>query len=944
MKKLITLLSAITLTTSAVGTVVACSDKSDDINRDNEDANGNAIFIDAGGNISNVIDAERVNAWISEHTNVLGKEGVQKFYNLFAYSFLEKLQTGEIKIDETSLYLNDGDVEFLSKALGKRGENNDTVYGKAEAEFKKLEKKYEDDADGLIKELSDLFPGLKRDKDILKNAFISDYVLNNESNNAMSVLVNRLGFKSDLSLTSWENGVANKNTSNQDDQNQILSDLNNRFRNNPSINSLPINQLAEKLPELVSNENGITELGKTLIDMINLVGGITAVTEFGTTTSRQWTTNDLQWATQENLIATIKTESFISNLVQIYNKSVNASIMESGNTIINLGLFTGDVFTSIKGITDIYELSNGDNVKQFYTDLTFNQMPILSNGISKQSSSTSNYGFVKNSQKFIIDKFFNVEKPLAITDIVFNASSTQQINTKVDLTSFSDFASPEDTIKKFAGIGSIFTNYIGSDAAKSVGKGSEYGLTAFDGITKNFSTDKGVIIGQNAGQDIKWDSANYTANSSPKLLTLNSSTDDFSNTAKYSLYDFANNSKSENGGAVTKIAYSHDNLVKYGVSPTLAAGVESAFNNTTSIRDDIKKNAKEGIAVIQGLIDNLNKEEDAKPYQIIDANEGIIGYLDEKGYHISKIEGFNLLEESKTAQTGAKLSTADQTTQEDYLKQAYNFKLVQSEAKKNNKYLPFALNATLLGSGTTKGETSSMAGDEETGSGSEIAIYKDIPMAKIETQGLKDLSFNNHFVNKYEQFLVNNSILAKELSSDVVSPFYGFDIFSQAQSSIYGTEEVPALNQSWMFDFISIIIAENNPDSKSSLEDAIDLLIEFDEDDTTFKDKIVLEIKNSSINYQRTVNHNFDSNNQIWIKDLENNKEISAADETTNPNNMTGFELNNKGGDTGINSLNESMVPFKDPLWGVTSTEAVEYNYTNINTLHYSDSRRKGDN
>jgi hypothetical protein len=197
-------------------------------------------------------------------------------------------------------------------------------------------------------------------------------------------------------------------------------------------------------------------------------------------------------------------------------------------------------------------------------------------------------GFLSNSQRFFLDKYYETEAPIAISQATLAFTSNGKMDDGIDSKDFdgSDTASSAD-------------KQIVEDENKFLcAKGSENAA-----LTINQNMDK--LAG---GETFD----NVTKGTTSSLLTLSDSTA-YSQMLRNVVYDFTNEQKS-------------------GLSVAIEAGTD-----ISTIASKITRVEKE-------------KEKDGKMYGVLDANNGIVCFVDASGLQIVRIEGYSYL---KKAITGA---------------------------------------------------------------------------------------------------------------------------------------------------------------------------------------------------------------------------------------------------------------------------------------------------
>jgi hypothetical protein len=193
-------------------------------------------------------------------------------------------------------------------------------------------------------------------------------------------------------------------------------------------------------------------------------------------------------------------------------------------------------------------------------------------------------GFLSNSQRFFLDKYYETEAPIAISQATLAFTSNGKMDDGIDSKDFdgSDTASSAD-------------KQIVEDENKFLcAKGSENAA-----LTINQNMDK--LAG---GETFD----NVTKGTTSSLLTLSDS-NTYSQMLRNVVYDFTN-------GQASKLSVEID------------AGTD--------------------ISTIASKITRAKKEKDGKMYGVLDADNGIVCFVDASGLQIVRIEGYSYLKKATT--------------------------------------------------------------------------------------------------------------------------------------------------------------------------------------------------------------------------------------------------------------------------------------------------------
>jgi hypothetical protein len=197
-------------------------------------------------------------------------------------------------------------------------------------------------------------------------------------------------------------------------------------------------------------------------------------------------------------------------------------------------------------------------------------------------------GFLSNSQRFFLDKYYETEAPIAISQATLAFTSNGKMDDGIDSKDFdgSDTASSAD--KQIVEDENKFLCATGSDNEK---------------LTINQNMDK--LAG---GETFD----NVTKGTTSSLLTLSDS-NTYSQMLRNVVYDFTN-------GQASKLSVEID------------AGTD--------------------ISTIASKITRAKKEKDGKMYGVLDAENGIVCFVDASGLQIVRIEGYSYLKDASGTNNG----------------------------------------------------------------------------------------------------------------------------------------------------------------------------------------------------------------------------------------------------------------------------------------------------
>ncbi|ASZ09006.1 hypothetical protein CK556_01375 [Mesoplasma chauliocola] len=871
MKKLLSLIGALTLTASASSVLISCSDK-------DTDKYGNT-FINGDGSLK--ITTEDLLNWYNETYGSLGKNPqkfLAQFYNIFAVAIYEEASREENNIFENlkttnSQYLNQDGKEFaesLKNAYGKESKATGTIYGNANSAMVNERKGYLDDKSkgtkAWVKYLRNEFPWVDNDQTSLENAWISNYILTDSSNSAYANLANTLGFGA--SQSTWYQGyssiIVNDTT---------ISGLMSSFIR--LCGDIQINQ--ETKTTKIYQTPGISENQEiAIINLINALGGKNA---FITTTTE---TFKIEFITslEDNAFKNLTWNDFLQGISSRYRRDSNS--------------FTGTIASlssshSLFDLADVQALrldSYGTKYEKFWnhegkqgTNLNRTNIvsvaPNLNSTNSQESKDIWNkYGtkqnVLSNSQRFLVDKYFEEKAPVATSQVVLSFSAINASATPDTLSEISpaQFVNPDwtsvQTQQFFIGFDRYYNEYVKSgtsstqyDIKTSNNSSAAAGLSDFETFYRGANSRNSNLW--KLGDEQSYIKPYLTATKNEQLLTkdFDTTSGTYSNLAKFSVYDFlANGGEAKNSSVNSK--------------------ADSWTNENTNIKDIATFNAKignndqakKGVDTLFELVNTLGRhandtDSNVKPYEVVNEEEGIIAFIDTDGLHFLKIDGYQTLK----ASSNQKNSYSTKRSEENDKKQSLAYDTLVNT---NKELIPYLLNPkSIQGSYNLKEETT-------VGTNADIDKINIINGMADEFKTEYSEILNYSIENDYERFLVNNSIAKNALSSESDSSnlFYNFDIVSDAQASITSTESFGLLGQ-WIWLYMDEIFGTNGNyyelykkffevEGENINEDGIRDLLDYIE---------------ATQNAVENLNQTFKTQNWNWIKSTEDNykKQMAAA-------------------------------------------------------------------
>ncbi|ATZ18636.1 hypothetical protein ESOMN_v1c02520 [Williamsoniiplasma somnilux] len=879
MKKLLTLLGAISITASSAALVVSCGSKE-------EDKSEGSTFIDNKGNIK--FNSEDLLNWyislngFGDHIKI-----VKSFYQIFAVAVMQESKKDDSKLfnaifnKENNYYALNSNKDsknnmkkIISDLLGDMDSTETyTVYGAAINSFKKKEKEV-DNREKLVDELAKQFPNVDKNYDALRKAYINNLVLTDPKTGAYAQLSNLLIKKS-------QTNIADMTSNTELNRNTLLEQLMEKWQN------VKTSELANKIVEEKDNNKEL------LINLFNATGGFNNITEntqsqtrFDSQNKKIWNIYDIKWA-DESSISTLTVNNAKELLKRIVPAFGTANVDEK---TLKEAIYINNVYNLASPSQWNTVLFDGKelNSQNSYFDLVASY-PTKADDLNLNTNTDSElYGFLSNSQRFVVDSFFQNQKPLAITEVVFN-KGTGDLAKEINGEAFFDKTTTTDA-KQFTGLMDFLNNYV--TGAKTIEGTSQ---SPFDTIFANQNkANNGKIFVKN-NEAWNTDSSNYyTTKNDSELLTLSDSS--HSKITKYSVYDFL-----QTQGNIEEFDIA-DNAIEVESRDDLEDPEKGAFlpDNATAIANVIKSLPDENqqseawakLGQALGLIKSLNrkvnqdgtgefstsdKQSDNKVYKVLNKELGIIAFMDTDGLHITKISGFDILK-------GSELLSAQKTVDFEndkvgYLKDAQTLQKINNYAKGQTngdyRYIfgdykgAFKPNSV---SSSQLNKTKNKAANDTTKEESMEFISAD-RIEDIKKLGLDYSRINSSISNKYEQYLVNNSIGTniKDSNStiDTIAKYNIIDAaFNYATAKDSSTTEL-SLGASWMFDYFVSITGQQQ------IDQVIEWLIEFDETNSLSK-KFKQDLTNK-INYLTSLTimkgqNDFKDGWDEWNKSIDDSK------------------------------------------------------------------------
>ncbi|WFQ90997.1 hypothetical protein MFERI13461_00430 [Mycoplasma feriruminatoris] len=916
MKKLLTWLSAITLVASS--SVLAISCKTEQVK------NENSLFLTNFGDIQ--IDSKSLLEWNQKWNGISSnnQELINKTNNLLAAGILLAIRDKKLQLPTDN---KDGWDSSVNKQIeGLLGDKNSTdtatLYGLANKSLNDLkDNKYKNDAKGWLKHLEETFPGVKKNLADLENAYKSNFILNDSSNSAFIKLKNLLMFNSTVADSMWQKGIQTTNL----DWKTLTSNFANAYPGKKNLD-----ELAKAIKEAFDKVNNWNDAKiVTFTNMVNGLGGINNQTTSSGGGSGSNTNN--------NLIITYSSPKEIKNKITNSGNGTNAETWikeilskisanaESGSVAFNQWNPSYN-YGSKNGPKDFINYNN--ETPKSWTEIV-KQIPVLENGDLKRDPIKGEYGAISNSQKYAINNYFNSEKPVVFSDLIFkfaNNKTSTDIEKNLSLKALipTDSSGSDLTaklIERFQGIQSVLQSYVTNDSTSgtnSNGGSLSYtaGLSKFDTIFRGeVSKIKANTTSKNKVEFkewTEWDSKNdyHKINANGKLLTLSDST--YSDTVKFSIYDFltSNNSNEwkwddkQNGNLASDMF--KKSLTDGGLSDDEANRIDNAISQSTG-KNEARDATRLTIYNLSELFKKINQKNNTNSstssgnsggssssgssssspengnnnssniYTVLNKEEGIISFIDGDGLHITKIDGYKLIN-NKSNQLTASASTTE--TNNDFIKQTAVLKQIRSLYSSPNAgvLVPYLINSTLEQNNNSTTNTMAVSSSGTTsGQGNSKWDWtkKDLDYANaVKHLGIDINSLNKNIKNDYERFLVNTSLI----DNSKTKSFYNIDILSEVSKSIQNGND-SSLQANWLYELFSKILKKDKQQQINLLNEIIST--EDKNQKNNEIEKIFLyQAKNLKVSGIRKLQQA----NQKWVHKVKENYKKYSKDASLNKN------------------------------------------------------------
>ncbi|WP_434342275.1 lipoprotein [Mycoplasma capricolum] len=900
MKKLLTWISAITLVASS--SVLAISCKTEQVK------NENSLFLTNFGDIK--IDSKSLLEWNQKWNGISSnnQELINKTNNLLAAGILLAIRDKKLHLPTKN---EDGWDSSVNKQIeGLLGNKNSTdtatLYGLANKSLNDLkDNKYKNDPKGWKKHLEETFPGVKKNLTDLENAYKSNFILNDSSNSAFIKLKNLLMFNSTVADSMWQKGIQTTNL----DWKTLTSNFANAYPNKKDLNELA-KAVKEAFDKAESNWNDAKIV--TFTNMVNGLGGISSNTSTGTSGGVNTTNNVLTitYSSPRQIKEMIKNSNSGTSNGESWIKEVLNKVSDNAKSgSIAFAQWNKPLNYKDNGPKDFINYNN--QTPQSWTEIV-KQIPVLENGELKPDPIKGEYGAISNSQKYAIDNYFNSEKPVIFSDLIFkfaNNKTSSDIEKNLSLkalipTESSGQDLTTKLIQRFQGIQSVLQTYVSNDNSKSQNTYTA-GLSRFDTIFRGEDAKIKANTSTNNKAEFKdwteWDTKNdnHKVNVNGKLLTLSDTT--YSDTMKFSIYDFLTSNKNnnewtwkdENNGKLASEQFKKM-LTDGGLSSDEASKVDSAISQSSG-KNEAKDATRLAIYNLVELFNKINQKgntstsgasgnsggssssgsstdtngvnKSSNIYTILNKDEGIIAFIDGDGLHITKIDGYKLINNTTN---NASLASQGQQANADTIKQTVTLKQIRSlySSSNSNILVPYLINSTLDNNKNLMSTTMTTSSGSETTNDKWNWTKKDLSNASaVKNLGIDVNSLNSNIKNDYERFLVNTSLI----DNSRTKAFYNIDILSEVSKSIQTGNDASS-QANWLYELFTKIL-------KNGSQQQIDLLntiitTDNGKDNDQIQKIFVYQAKNLKVSAIRKLQQS----NQKWVNKVRENYKKYSKD------------------------------------------------------------------
>ncbi|AVP49778.1 lipoprotein [Williamsoniiplasma luminosum] len=947
MKKLLTILGGLGMVATTGLTVVACTNK-------DEDESTGSKFIDDTGDLN--ITSETLLNWVRE--NSIGLNNIAKmkeFFQFFAVAIMnpptdkdKDILKDIVPSESSNQYALEDLRAQLTKLWGNPGEiDNTTVNGKVEQAWRqKADKSKEDNGekkykDVLKKELHKQFPWVKNDYDTLVKAWKNNERLTNSEYSAYGMLTKKL-----------IDGNSKNVIMNQNSPNAIQTEW-GKFRS--AFGGIKVSALPAELEKATEDKKNVA------LNLINMTGG---TEEIAKGDKASWSLSAIKWATKDIPAIEGTPAKQGTTITPELAADLNNRLFGSKFADKKVSEITDEAFGQGRG-TGVeqhwtYMSSQGRqlNSNSSYFDLV-SEYPNLDPSDIKTDSDNEVYGLLTNSQRYLMDTYFKNEKPISVSEVVFkstNGDLTKNINGPAFLNSTTPDAK---NWQQYYGLVNFLENYVlgaeskegepqpTNDNNKKIEGSSLY---KFDTIFANTNpTKKGHIwTNKESTQTIlpeEWDAANFEVKAPDTLISMNNPGS--SSMQKYAVYDFLA-SETKTSKKLSDVGSLDDLLGKYEFTNTAVVdAIKQSLKNIE--KEDPNKVVEKSLFKTLNLIQSLDRRdtppatpgvreneqpptnaEPKKVYEVLNAEQGIIAFIDKDGLHITKINGFELLKQDKITAQKSFGFTVDKKT---YMEEVSKLKRLNSlkDEPLGLRRLVFQDYANQIWPNpnpTRDGVTPPDFIDK-------LVDRKDILKAK--DIGVDYASINSAISNEYEKFLVNNSILNG--TSDTTKSFYGFNVIAEMKKEMTENDKDAnklSKNNIWLWDYIIKLTGKSH-------DELMQAMFKFGDDPISKQTKKDLRQLLKKLDELPTTNSTnaYNTGKQKWDQDIDN--VFNAMTNPIDKKNAPKAKLTD--GEKTWSTIPSSKL--FDPFTTTTangSLQAARFNFDNVKNVVLPSQNRKGVN
>ncbi|AEM68645.1 hypothetical protein [Mycoplasma putrefaciens] len=868
MRKLLALLSACVFTTSGVITVVACG---------SEEKRTDSIFIAGNGDFkitsASLLDWHK--SWHGFSNDSV--KFINKIYNLIAVGILDSVANNKLQLPTSTIAQERGWDESLNNQiknlLGNKNSNNtSTLYGLANDALKDLkENTHKNNFNDYKKDLEKRFPGVRNNIKDLENAFKSDYILNDSSNSAFVRLKNLLMFNSTVSNSLWRKGIQTVKL----EMKTITSEFASAYNNMKTLD-----ELAKKIEDnfkKVGDKNGLSWSDKSIISFTNLVNSVGGV-GFGDRAEENNNDSEkisINYSSSKDVKNRVKMSSSHMNnktgteWIKEILKRITPSAINGSSAFLNWS--PTREYDGPKKFTNY-----NNNVPNSWSEIVDYIPSLDSDGNLAKDLISGEFGSITDSQKYSLDRYFNSEKPVMVSDLIFtfaNSKTKESIQKELSLKSLIPLSSSDsdlttELIQRFQGIGSVLKEYVKSEPNKDH-QIQTAGLTRFDTIFRGDIKHIKANLTNKKEEDFskwtQWDSSNtyHKVNKTGSLLTISDTS--FSDAAKYSIYDFLTNSENNSWVWSDGKKLEESSLTEYGLSSSEAKAILDALPDDTGSRNnELNKFIKEVIANLIELFKNINQRNDGsdagqkknKLFTILNKDEGIIAYIDGDGLHITKIDGYKLIN-SEIKKVNNENNIKEQTTILKTIESLYS-------SPQGKVLVPYLINSMISSTNSTNGQGQ----DNKKWNWSENDKQR---ASSVMNLGIDINKLNNNIKNEYERFLVNTSLI----DSTRTTIFYNTNILNEVAKATETKSDSLAAQANWILNFFTKVFNKKNTK---------DLFLSIVSDESDNLDLIAGMLSQQSRREKVSGITSLFAKNQEWIQSIKENHKNQIKDPSINHN------------------------------------------------------------